>query len=89
MAGPNLELIKFGMYVFFPIGIMIHYGDPDWYRKYVLPEKNQFLKIKENEPIPPRNKFELERDLKELKELKNKKLEKKMNEENENRNRLV
>ncbi|KAL5351727.1 hypothetical protein ACLOAV_003587 [Pseudogymnoascus australis] len=26
MAGPNLEVFKFGMYVMFPIGIMFYYG---------------------------------------------------------------
>ena len=36
MAGPKLELFRFGMYVFFPILIMAHYGDPDWYNKVDL-----------------------------------------------------
>jgi protein PET100 len=35
MAGPKLELFRFGMYVFFPILIMAHYGDPDWYNKVI------------------------------------------------------
>ncbi|KFY18160.1 hypothetical protein V491_04845 [Pseudogymnoascus sp. VKM F-3775] len=26
MAGPNLEVFKFGMYIMFPIGIMFYYG---------------------------------------------------------------
>ncbi|KAH8821470.1 mitochondrial cytochrome c oxidase assembly factor [Xylogone sp. PMI_703] len=26
MAGPNLEVFKFGLYVMFPIGIMYYYG---------------------------------------------------------------
>ncbi|KAJ4347941.1 uncharacterized protein N0V89_009313 [Didymosphaeria variabile] len=26
MAGPNLEVFKFGMYIMFPIGIMYYFG---------------------------------------------------------------
>ncbi|QSZ37829.1 hypothetical protein DSL72_008929 [Monilinia vaccinii-corymbosi] len=26
MGGPNLEVLKFGMYIMFPIGIMYYYG---------------------------------------------------------------
>ena len=37
MAGPNLELFKFGMYLFFPLAVMVHYGDPEWYHRNVLP----------------------------------------------------
>lgn len=37
MAGPNVEIFKFGLYVFFPIAIMFHYGNPEWYEKHVLP----------------------------------------------------
>ena len=37
MAGPNLELFKFGMYLFFPLAVMVHYGDPEWYQRNVLP----------------------------------------------------
>lgn len=61
MAGPHLEVFKFGvrpclrdplqelmriaqLYVFFPIAIMIHYGDPDWYAKHVLPYKDAFVR---------------------------------------------
>ncbi|EHS64323.1 uncharacterized protein PGTG_20934 [Puccinia graminis f. sp. tritici CRL 75-36-700-3] len=51
MAGPNLELAKFGMYVFFPILVMVHYGDPDWYHKYVLPDRSQFLKLDKMAPV--------------------------------------
>ncbi|RKP07870.1 hypothetical protein THASP1DRAFT_30325 [Thamnocephalis sphaerospora] len=35
MAGPRLEVFKFGMYVFFPIVFMTWIGDPAWYQKYV------------------------------------------------------
>lgn len=36
MAGPNLEVFKFAVYVFFPVAMMLHFGDPDWYKKHVL-----------------------------------------------------
>lgn len=37
MAGPNLELFKFGLYLFFPLAVMLHYGDPDFYARNVAP----------------------------------------------------
>ncbi|PCH38354.1 hypothetical protein WOLCODRAFT_65246 [Wolfiporia cocos MD-104 SS10] len=40
MAGPNLEVFKFAVYVFFPVAMMLHYGDPDWYRRHVLTYKD-------------------------------------------------
>lgn len=42
MAGPNLELFKFSLYLFFPLAIMVHYGDPQWYHDNVLPFRNRF-----------------------------------------------
>jgi protein PET100 len=37
MGGPNLELFRFAFYVFFPVAMLVHYGDPDWYSRHVLP----------------------------------------------------
>ena len=37
MAGPNLEVFKFAVYVFFPVLMLVYYGDPDWYSRNVLP----------------------------------------------------
>ena len=42
MAGPNLELFKFSLYLFFPLAIMVHYGDPQWYHDNVLPIRDRF-----------------------------------------------
>ena len=42
MAGPNLELFKFSLYLFFPLAIMIHYGDPQWYHDNVRPVRDKF-----------------------------------------------
>ncbi|OCF45667.1 hypothetical protein I317_00570 [Kwoniella heveanensis CBS 569] len=38
MAGPNLEIFKFGFYMFFPIYVMFKFGDPEWYESYVKPQ---------------------------------------------------
>ncbi|GAB5588295.1 hypothetical protein Unana1_03195 [Umbelopsis nana] len=35
MGGPRLEVVKFGVYVFFPVGVMLYFGGPDFYDKYV------------------------------------------------------
>jgi len=37
MAGPNLEVFKFAVYVFFPVLVFLHYGDPEWYQANVIP----------------------------------------------------
>ena len=37
MAGPNLEVFKFGLYLFFPIIMMVQFSNPDWYHRNVLP----------------------------------------------------
>lgn len=37
MGGPNLEVFKFSVYVFFPVVMLLHYGNPEWYARNVLP----------------------------------------------------
>jgi protein PET100, fungi type len=37
MAGPNLEVFKFAVYVFFPVLVFLRYGDPEWYQTNVIP----------------------------------------------------
>jgi len=37
MAGPNLEAFKFGLYVFFPVIMLLKYGDSEWYQNNVVP----------------------------------------------------
>ncbi|KAI1790803.1 hypothetical protein LXA43DRAFT_1095216 [Ganoderma leucocontextum] len=39
MGGPNLEVFKFSVYVFFPVLMLLHYGNPEWYARNVLPYK--------------------------------------------------
>lgn len=37
MGGPNLEVFKFAVYVFFPVVMLVHFGNPEWYANNVLP----------------------------------------------------
>ncbi|KAH7930876.1 hypothetical protein BV22DRAFT_999712 [Leucogyrophana mollusca] len=43
MAGPNLEVFKFGLYLFVPVVALLHFGDPQWYRDHVLPYKDRLF----------------------------------------------
>lgn len=47
MAGPNLEVFKFAVYVFFPVLVFLRYGDPDWYSTNVLPYKDRIFPSEE------------------------------------------
>ncbi|KZT33989.1 hypothetical protein SISSUDRAFT_1065682 [Sistotremastrum suecicum HHB10207 ss-3] len=44
----NLEVFKFGVYLFFPISMMYYYGNPEWYFKHVLPFREKFYPSVEN-----------------------------------------
>jgi protein PET100 len=37
MGGLRLEAFKFGLYLTVPIFALLHFGDPEWYRKNVVP----------------------------------------------------
>ncbi|KAF2688448.1 hypothetical protein K458DRAFT_440103 [Lentithecium fluviatile CBS 122367] len=66
MAGPNLEVFKFGMYILFPIGIMYYFGTnldgrfhvPDFWPKegqtHKIPYEREEIK-KEIERLKARN----------------------------------
>ncbi|BFZ60775.1 hypothetical protein YB2330_001827 [Saitoella coloradoensis] len=50
MAGPNMEMFRFAMYVFFPIASMYYFGDISFYNKYVAhlqlwPDSNPIEKL--------------------------------------------
>jgi protein PET100 len=53
MAGPNLEVFKFAVYVFFPVIVFLHYGDPEWYQTNVIPVRSPFLIISNIESCKP------------------------------------
>ncbi|EJT96822.1 hypothetical protein DACRYDRAFT_112439 [Dacryopinax primogenitus] len=63
MGGPNLELFKFAVYVFFPVAIMFHYGNPDWYEKNVAPLKDQFWPREDTLNRPPHDNITLQAEL--------------------------
>ncbi|TFK26409.1 hypothetical protein FA15DRAFT_667500 [Coprinopsis marcescibilis] len=43
MAGPNLEIFKFSLYLFVPIAAFVHFGDPEWYKEHVIPYRNKLF----------------------------------------------
>ncbi|KAF8559490.1 hypothetical protein OG21DRAFT_1402079 [Imleria badia] len=43
MGGPNLEVFKFGLYLFVPVFALLHFGDPQWYHDNVLPYKERLF----------------------------------------------
>ncbi|KAF9653134.1 hypothetical protein BDM02DRAFT_3183090 [Thelephora ganbajun] len=47
MAGPNLEVFKFGLYVFFPVLMLLRYGDSEWYQNNVIPYRNKVFPLEE------------------------------------------
>ncbi|CAG8532027.1 11586_t:CDS:2 [Diversispora eburnea] len=72
MAGPNLELFKFAVYIFFPVATMYYFGAPEFYEKHV----KMVRKWPENTPNIPNNQKDI---LEELKRLKAERLAKKNN----------
>ncbi|PAV23486.1 hypothetical protein PNOK_0055400 [Pyrrhoderma noxium] len=48
MAGPLLEFFRFALYLSMPVGAMLHYGKPEWYKKNVLPYKDKIFPPLEN-----------------------------------------
>jgi len=43
MLGTNVELLKFSIYLFFPVGMMYYCGNPRWYFEHVLPFKEKLF----------------------------------------------
>ncbi|KAJ9092434.1 hypothetical protein QFC21_006816 [Naganishia friedmannii] len=38
MGGPNLEILRFAMYLAVPTASILYFGDPTWYDRYVVPK---------------------------------------------------
>lgn len=53
-ANPNLEVVKFGLYVTFPLAFMAYFGDPSWYEKYVSPFRDSFAHPELQKNVSPR-----------------------------------
>ncbi|KAF8323391.1 hypothetical protein DL93DRAFT_2071120 [Clavulina sp. PMI_390] len=67
MAGPNLEVFKFGLYVFFPVAIMLHYGNPEWYDKHVVPARMKFFPPLESTNKPPTDPHDIRNEIARMK----------------------
>ncbi|KAK8850456.1 hypothetical protein IAR55_004374 [Kwoniella newhampshirensis] len=67
MGGPNLEIFKFGFYLFTPIYVMVKFGDPDWYDEYVRPYKERFWPPYETTHQTPKSHSELKEELTRMK----------------------
>ncbi|WVW80929.1 hypothetical protein I302_102920 [Kwoniella bestiolae CBS 10118] len=67
MAGPNLEIFKFGFYMFFPIYAMFKFGDPEWYDSYVQPYKEILWPPYESTYQPPRTHTGIKEELARMK----------------------
>lgn len=67
MAGPNLELFRFAVYVGFPILIMSYYGDPEWYNRWVYPLRDAYLQPEKADVRLSETPAELRDQLAELK----------------------
>ncbi|OAK96526.1 hypothetical protein IQ06DRAFT_380143 [Phaeosphaeriaceae sp. SRC1lsM3a] len=78
MAGPNLEVFKFGMYILFPISIMYYFGT-NLDGKFTVPDF--WPKPGQTHKIP----YEREEIAKELERLKARNLENKKRREEEER----
>jgi len=56
MAGPNLEVFKFGLYVFFPVLMLLRYGDSEWYQNNVIPV-SAVVTLEKSQPDRPEPQY--------------------------------
>ncbi|GAA5882422.1 hypothetical protein JCM3774_001835 [Rhodotorula dairenensis] len=68
MAPAQLELFKFSLYVFLPVYAMLHYGDPEWYEKWVGPLRSDFRKDATKQVEPPKDSSELKSELERMRQ---------------------
>ncbi|WVN89589.1 uncharacterized protein L203_104816 [Cryptococcus depauperatus CBS 7841] len=67
MGGPNLEIFKFGFYLFTPIYIMVKFGDPEWYNNNVRPLKEISWPPYEATHQPPKTHAAIKEELARMK----------------------
>lgn len=82
MAGPNLEVFKFGMYILFPIGIMYYFGT-NLDGKFTVPDF--WPKPGQTHKIP----YDRDEITKELERIKERNLENKRRREEQERMRAL
>ncbi|KAJ7063084.1 hypothetical protein C8F01DRAFT_1250667 [Mycena amicta] len=75
MGSPNLEIFKFGVYLFVPLFSLVYFGDPAWYQTHVVPYRDKLLPPIEKtvRDIP----FEQSRVREELERIKQERLQRK------------
>ncbi|KAH8108114.1 hypothetical protein BXZ70DRAFT_38047 [Cristinia sonorae] len=71
LRGSNLEVFKFTFYLFFPLTLMLHFGDPEWYQKHVTPYKDHIFPAEEKTVRSlPTNQTALREELAKIRERK-------------------
>ncbi|GHJ86987.1 hypothetical protein NliqN6_3389 [Naganishia liquefaciens] len=53
MGGPNLEILRFAMYLAVPTASILYFGDPEWYDRYVVPYGKKIWPDYETTHKPP------------------------------------
>lgn len=53
----TVEVIRFGFYLFFPVAMMVKFGDPEWYNSYVVPYGQKLFPDFEKTNVSPRRKL--------------------------------
>jgi len=64
---PNLEVARFGFYVFFPIAMMFHYGNPEWFDEHVIPARDRFFPPIESTNKPPTDPHDIKNEIARMK----------------------
>ncbi|ORX93660.1 hypothetical protein K493DRAFT_315883 [Basidiobolus meristosporus CBS 931.73] len=64
MGTSRLEVFKFGVYVFFPVAVMLYFGHQQFYDKYL--DGVSFYPPAENCNVPANNKKDLQEQLAQL-----------------------
>ncbi|KAI5451696.1 hypothetical protein NCC49_001345 [Naganishia albida] len=63
MGGPNLEIIRFAMYLAVPTASILYFGDPEWYDRYVVPYGRKIWPDYETTHKPPHTQAGIQEQL--------------------------
>jgi protein PET100 len=70
--GGRLEVFKFAIYIFFPVGMMYHFGNPYWYIDNVLPFRDKLFPPESRLNRPPKERGEIQDALEAYKDARRK-----------------
>jgi len=62
-----LEVFKFGLYLCIPFTAIVYFGDPEWYKRNVLPYRSTVIASEENSYKPPKTHTEVHAELEKIK----------------------